>query len=79
MLSQDDTIYKITLLPNNDFDINDIKTVAHAVNCNYVQAKKILTNGGVVIEGEAKNIHEVILEFMLKNIKYVITPDYPHK
>lgn len=79
VLSQDDTIYKITLLPNNDFDINDIKTVAHAANCNYVQAKKILLNGGVVIEGEARNIHKIILEFMLENIKFVITPDYPHK
>ena len=78
-LELDNTVYKIVVLPNENFDIDKIKVVAHAANCNYVQAKEILTIGGVVIEDEARNIHKIILELMLKNVKFIITPNYPHK
>ena len=78
-LELDAVSYNITVLPNENFDIDKIKVIAHAANCNYVQAKEILTIGGVVIEDEARKIHKIILELMLKNIKFIITPDYPHK
>lgn len=75
----DYTKYKIELLPHNDIENTQIKIVARISNCNYIQAKELLTNGGIIIEDVPKNIHRILIDLIFANIKYNITPDYPYK
>lgn len=79
VLASDSTIYKIEVLPNNETSLNNIKIIAKLGNYNFVTSKKLLNDGGILVEDNAVNIYEKIKDLDFTKIKYTITPDYPHK
>lgn len=75
----DETIYKIELLPDANATIDKIRLISKIGNLNFILSKKILNDGGLLVEGPAKNIDKKIKELDLLKVFYKIIPNYPYK
>lgn len=74
-IDEDETIYKMEVFPQ-DSNISQVQLISKQVNINLLVAKKMLTDGGILIEGEAKKIYDIRNALDGLNIKYSITPEF---
>ena len=59
-----------------DSNISQVQLISKQVNINLLAAKKMLNDGGILIEGEAKKIYDIRNALDGLNIKYSITPEF---
>ena len=74
-IDEDETIYKMEVLPQ-DSNISQVQLISKQGNINLLAAKKILNDGGILIEGEAKKIYDIRNNLDSLNIKYSIIPEF---
>ena len=75
----DETIYKVILEKGNLSSIENIKTIAHIMNCNFLQAKKIIeSDSPIIVEDQAPEIIIQVRKLNNSNVKYSITPNFPY-
>lgn len=72
------TIYKISLLPNNDFSLTELEIISKISGLDVMNSEKLITNGGILVSGKASKIAKTIR--LLKNTKllFEIYPEFPY-
>lgn len=78
-INWDSNKYKLTICPNgSEPTIEQIKVVSAITAMNYIDSKKLLINGGEILEEEAVIIKQKSI--MLKNVSidYTISPEFPY-
>lgn len=81
--------YDIILLPNNDSSINNTRIIAEIANCNFLDAKKMLSSESEQVlyrnyssdsnVVDASTIRDIAIRLEKANIHYRIYPEFPHK
>lgn len=75
----DETIYKVILEKGNLSSIENIKAIAKVVNCNFLQAKKIIeSENPIIVEDNAPEIIIQVRKLNNSSLKYSITPNFPY-
>lgn len=74
-IDEDETIYKIKILSQEN-NISQIKLISKVGNINYLISKRLLDNGGILIEDTAKNVLNIREKLDALNIKYSIIPEF---
>lgn len=74
-----DTKYKIILEKGNLPSKENIRTISQVMNCNILQAQKVIESDyPIIIEDTVSGIIEQIEKLDKTNIKYSITPNFPY-
>ncbi len=74
----DETIYSVTLIPNENISANDLKSLAKICHLNIITAKRLVQNGGVIFTGNAVNTLECCRSLNLTELSVKITPSFPY-
>ncbi len=76
VLSNDPTIYEVSLLPNNDANKDNLRDIANLMNISYTNAKELLIAGGLLFSGKALDVDDKIKKIRNTNLKFNIIPEY---
>lgn len=74
-IDEDETIYKMEVLPQIN-NISQVQLISKQGNVSFLVAKKLLNDGGILMEGSAKKIFDMKNELDSLYIKYSISPDF---
>lgn len=75
----DATEYSIHLAQGNDPSVEAIKAVSKVANCNFMQAKALITEAPQQIaEGRAVDIESCIIVLDKASVKYSIEPEWTY-
>jgi len=74
----DETVYEVTLLPNNNPSTADLKILSKISGLNILESKKLAAEGGELIKGQAHKISDSINQIKDTDLSYNISPDYPY-
>ena len=78
-IDADETLYSISLLSDNDITVEKLKVISHIIGGNFLKAKAILNNSGAILtEIDARTAMEAKEKLDAAQLKYKITPDFPH-
>ena len=75
----DQQMYTISLAPCSDASVDDYKVVAKIGNLSLINAKKIIENGGTIVEGRATRIKEGYNLLKATTLTFDITPEFPYR
>lgn len=76
---EDESVYKIVLDRGSDATKENIKVIASIMNCNYLRAKEVIADAGLILaEGKATEIEESTQLLLRSSIKYHIEPEWPY-
>ena len=56
-----------------------VKAISTAKNCNFLEAKAFLSQGGIVLQALAPEIKTVCEKLTNSGINYTITPEFPYE
>ena len=69
----------LVILESKESSFADVKTVSSIVNCNFIQAKKIIESAPVEIYcGDAIKVREIKEKLDQNNVAYRIEPKFPY-
>lgn len=74
----DDTIYKVALVKLDGINIETISVISKLSGLNFIQCRKIINNGEIILTGRACDINEKIDILLDKKIKIKITPPWKY-
>lgn len=76
---EDETVYKIVLDYGSDATKENIKAIAKVMNCNYLRAKEVIDDAGLIMaEGKATEIEGSTQLLLQSSINYHIEPEWPY-
>ena len=76
---KDNTLYKVILEKGNLSSKENIKAISKVMNCNFLQAKKVIeSNSPIIVEDHAPEIIIQLRKLNNSNVKYSITPNFPY-
>lgn len=77
---EDETKYRVTLEKGNLSSKENIRTIAHVMNCNFLQAKKVIeSDNQIIVEGCASEIIKQVRKLRESNVKYSISPNFSYE
>lgn len=75
----DENKYTVKLIQVKNFNISAIKTISKIVNCNYIEAKKLIQSVPTVIfNGTAVETDKIKEKLENLDIIFTIIPDFPY-
>lgn len=74
----DHQLYKITLMAKEQPTKDNIRIIAKIMNSNFINAKAMIRDGGLLAEGLAIELHDAISLLNDSNIEFSVTPQYPY-
>lgn len=74
----DGTIYELFIEPKNKPTLDNIKFISKTIGVNFIEAKKILLQGGFYFKGYAIEILSKRKLLNSKSIDYQIIPKFPY-
>lgn len=77
-IREDATIYSLSIKGTGATAKNAIRTVAEIASCNYLTAKRLIEDGGVLLEDSAVKMRDAARKLEAVGMAYVISPDYPY-
>lgn len=77
-IEEDETLYSVYLMKNNDLNIDNIKLISKLSGNNFIKSKELLNNGGILLSGLARDICNNINILKESNIEFIIKPDYKY-
>jgi hypothetical protein len=77
-INWDSTEYEITILPNNNLKIENIRLISNLTGNNFIISKNILKNGASIFKGRAVEVKTKKEKLDKYDIKYQISPDYKY-
>lgn len=76
---KDNTLYKVILEKGNLSSKENIKAISKVMNCNFLQAKKVIeSDNPIIAEDRAPEIITQLRKLSNSNIKYSIKPNFPY-
>ena len=75
----DNVLYSVSIEKTDISNLSAIKAISKAKNCNFLEAKAFLSQGGIVLQALAPEIKTVCEEFSNSGINYTIVPDFPYE
>lgn len=74
----DSTDYHVVLVSSNN-SLTSIKAVSEVANCNYIEAKKLISHAPVeVFHGQAVEVKAIREKLEAANIEIRIEPEFPY-
>ena len=78
-MSVDENTYVITLLAGNNASEENIKTIAHIIEQNYLSAKRTIEQAPAPLcSGKAKQVKRIVKVLTENAIHFEVEPDYPY-
>ena len=74
----DDTDYEVVLKPSINHSMEQIKFVSKLTGLNYIDSKKLLENGGILLKARAVELKEKMNSLVAIGINFSVTPDFPY-
>lgn len=74
----DETVYEVTLLPNNSPSTADLKILSKISVLNILDSKKLATQGGHLVKVRAHIIADAIHQIKSTALSISISPNYPY-
>lgn len=74
----DDTDFEIIIEPVSNPSIKQIKFISNFSGLNFINSKKILSEGGSLLIDKAVEIKEKISLLKKADIRFIISPDFPY-
>ena len=78
-IKADNTLYSVSIEKTDIADMRTVKAISAAKNCNFLEAKAFLSQGGIVLQDLAPEIKTVCEELTNSGISYTITPEFPYE
>ncbi|MCR5800454.1 MAG: hypothetical protein K6G69_10300 [Lachnospiraceae bacterium] len=77
-IRDDDNIYTIKIMATSDTKANNVKCVAKACNCSFVEAKIILTSGKEIGGLDAVSTRDILRLLKPSTIDYSVSPEFSY-
>ena len=77
-IENDNSLYNITILPNNNTSAINVKVAAKICNCSFIDSKKLLVSGIEIDKITAVQAREIINNLQTTDIKFSTTPEFKH-
>ena len=79
-INSDENIYEIILLSHYKVSKEQLKFISKINNSNYIQTKKDLIKGNVVLKkGLAKEIKDILIQLKNLEISFTVSPEFPYQ
>ena len=79
LIKTDNVLYSVSIEQTDISDVRAIKAISKAKNCNFLEAKAFLSQGGIVLQALAPEIKTVCEKLTNSGINYTITPEFPYE
>jgi Na+-translocating ferredoxin:NAD+ oxidoreductase RNF subunit RnfB len=70
--------YTIIIQRDNSATLNQIKMISSVSSLNFLESKKLLLSGGILLKDRATNIKSKIDKLSEVNIKFNVTPEFKY-
>ena len=78
-IKADNVLYSVIIEKTDISDMGAVKAISKAKNCNFLEAKAFLSQGGIVLQALAPEIKAVSEKLTNSGINYTITPEFPYE
>ena len=78
-IKADNILYSVSIEKTDISDMGAVKVISKAKNCNFLEAKTFLLQGGIVLQALAPEIKAVCEKLTNLGINYTITPEFPYE
>ena len=78
-IKADNILYSVSIEKTDISDMGAVKVISKAKNCNFLEAKAFLSQGGIVLQALAPEIKAVCEKLTNLGINYTITPEFPYE
>ena len=78
-IKADNVLYSVSIEKTDISDMGAVKVISKAKNCNFLEAKTFLLQGGIVLQALAPEIKAVCEKLTNLGINYTITPEFPYE
>ena len=78
-IKADTVLYSVIIEKTDISDMGAVKAISKAKNCNSLEAKAFLSQGGIVLQALAPEIKTVCEKLTNSGINYTITPEFPYE
>ncbi|HAS56502.1 MAG TPA: hypothetical protein DEF61_01595 [Firmicutes bacterium] len=72
----DDTEYEIVLMPIKNPSIDQVKFIANLLGINFIESKKLLENGGVLLKCKALKVNNLKERLKENKLLYIVNPNF---
>ena len=77
-IESDQQIYEIFLRPGNEVNVANIKLISEISNCNFLSARKSISNAESIKKDVARIVRLDALALEGAKIKFKIKPEFPY-
>ena len=78
-IKADNVLYSVSIEKTDISDMLAIKAISKSKNCNFLEAKAFLSQGGIVLQALAPEIKTVCEKLTNSGTNYTITPEFPYE
>lgn len=77
-IREDATVYSLSIEGARLASKDSIRAVAKIAGCNYLAAKRLVEDGGSLLDGNAIDTREAARRLEAVGLPYAIAPDFPY-
>lgn len=74
----DETEYEVIITSDTNPNMDQIKAISRISGKNFIFAKNVIVNGGMVFKGRASEVKKIISLLETNSLKYDIVPKFPY-
>ena len=75
----DETLYTIALRANPEASAEDLKIISKLASLTILEAKKLASTGGTLLEGKATIVKDSITKLKSSSMLYDVSPAFPYE